>query len=87
MTFRQWVHRLVALGVAWCFVLAVCAVLGDTFDLRFWPAVMGWVVIGLALMVRNSFAAPIPCGEYVDVVGALRMLWWAALWPMRLFKR
>lgn len=48
---------------------------------------MVWVLIGLAMMLRSSFDAPIPSGESVDVIGALRMLCWSALWPMRIFNK
>jgi hypothetical protein len=87
MTPKQWVHRLVALEVAWCLLLAACAVVGRLINFQFWPALMGWVLIGLVLMIPDSFGAPLPSGETVDVIGALRMLWWAALWPMRLFNK
>lgn len=78
---------MVALLVAWNHVLAVCAVVGRMLDLRFWPEIMGWVLAGLVLMLGNSFGAPIPSGENVDVVGALRMLWWSTLWPTSVFQR
>ena len=86
MTPQEWSCRAVALLVAWNLVLALCALAGHALDFQFWPAVMGWVLVGLMLMLRNSVEAPIPAGTYVDVAGALRMLWWAARWPMRLFK-
>lgn len=87
LTAKQWVNRLVALEVAWCLLLAACSVVGRLIDFQFWPALMGWVLIGLVLMIANSFGAPLPSGETVDVIGALRMLWWAALWPMRVFTK
>lgn len=87
MTPKEWVHRLVALQVAWCLVLAVCAVVGQLLDFRFWPAIMGWLLIGLVLMIPSSLGTPLPSGEHVDVVGALRMLWWSALWPLRIFNK
>ena len=87
MTWRQWIHKLVALMVAWNLVLAVCAVVGRVLDFRIWPEIMAWVLIGLVLMLRNSLGAPVPSGETVDVFGALRMLWWSALWPTRVFHK
>ena len=87
MTPKQWVHRMVALEVAWCLLLASCAVMGRLLEFQFWPAVMAWLLIGLVLMLPNSYGAPFPSGDNVDVVGALRMLWWSALWPSRLFKK
>jgi hypothetical protein len=87
MTPKEWCFRAVALLVAWNLAMALCAMVGHAIDFQFWPAVTGWVLAGLILMLRDSVDAPIPAGTYVDVVGALRMLWWAAQWPMRLFKR
>jgi len=87
MTLEEWGLRVVALMVAWNLVVAVCAVVGRIVGFRFWPEIMVWVLVGLVLMLRNSFDAPIPSGETVDVIGALRMLGWSALWPMRIFNK
>lgn len=76
-----------ALEVAWCLLLAVCAVIGRILGIQFWPETVAWLLIGLVLMIPDSKGAPIPSGEAVDLIGALKMLWWAALWPTRLFKK
>jgi hypothetical protein len=75
------------LSVAWNLAMALCAPAGQALDFQFWPAVMVWVVLGLMSMLRDPVDAPVPAGTYADVVGAVRMPWWAVRWPMRLRKR
>jgi hypothetical protein len=67
--------------------MALCALAGHALDFQFWPAGMVWVVLGLISMLRDPVDAPVLDGTYVDVVGALRMQWWAVGWPMRVSER
>ena len=79
--------RFVALLVAWSVVLALAAIIDWVADIQIWPFVVIWIRAGLFVMLWNPRHHPIPDGRFVDVPGALRMLLWAARWPMQILKK
>ena len=76
--------RFVALLVAWSLVLVLAAIVDWVAKIRIWPFVVAWIVVGLVVMLWKPRHHPLPDGRFVDVRGALRMLWWAAGWPLRI---
>ena len=76
--------RFVALLVAWSLVLVLAAFIDWVADIRIWPLVVAWICLGLFVMLWKPRHHPLPDGRFVDVRGALRMLWWAAGWPLRI---
>lgn len=84
---RGWLTRTVALLVAWCVLLLVASVLGTLLRRDIWPWLVLWLWTGLLLMLLKPHRFPLPSDEYVDVAGALSMMWWASRWPIRLLKK
>jgi hypothetical protein len=79
--------RLVALAVAWSLVLVFAAIVDWVADSQIWLFVVVWIWAGLFVMLLSPRQHPLPDGSFVDVRGALRMLWWAAQWPLRILNR
>lgn len=87
VNLQSWLVRAVALLVAWNAVLALAAIAGSVIGLRIWPLVVFWLWFGLLQMLGSPGNHPLPHNRSVDVMGALAMLWWAAKWPARMFRR
>jgi len=79
--------RLVALAVAWSLVLVLAAIVDWIADIQIWPFVVAWIWVGLFVMLLIPRNHPLPDGSFVDVRGAVRMLWWAARWSLRFLNR
>lgn len=85
--FKSWFIRTVALMVAWGILLVIAAAVGAICGYRVWLFLVFWLWAGLFQMLLKPGHGPLPCGDSVDILGALAMLWWAARWPIRLLKK
>ena len=84
---QSWLVRAFALLIAWTLVLLLAAIMGTMVSLPIWPFVLLWLWVGLLLMLFKPGSHPMPDDKFIDVIGALAMLWRAAKWPSYVFEK
>jgi hypothetical protein len=79
-------YQMVALLIAWTVLLAATGLIDELFNFETHPILIGWLCVGIGIMLIRKIDFPLPAIDRVDVPGAFTMLWWAAFWPRYLSK-
>ena len=87
MNAQHSVQQLVAVSLAFAIVLAGPLIVDCLFDTCLELDTIIWFNLGLFVMRRTSMAFPMPAPDRVDILGGLRVLWWAAFWPRYVLKK
>ena len=85
MNLRSTFYHLLAMALAYGLVLLLPMMVDFAFDTDVELIVIGWLNIGMVVMIGKGIEFPKPDTRHVDVVGALKTFWWALFWPNYLF--
>jgi hypothetical protein len=87
MNFPQLLRHLLAMAIAYGLVLMIPLFVDFTFDTSTELMAIVWLNVGLFIMRLKRMPFPTPDMGRVDVVGGLRVLWWALFWPSYLRRK
>jgi len=85
MKLQLALYHLCSMALAYGVILLLPMIVDFTFETNIELMVIGWLNIGMIVMVRKRIAFPTPDMRRIDVAGALKTLWWALFWPNYLF--
>ena len=87
ITFKGWLCQFAALFIAWAILSAVTGLFDALCDTPARLVLTCWLVIGIGMMLSKNVVFAMPSTQRVDVPGAFKVLWMAALWPLVLIKK
>ena len=67
--------------MAYAGVLMVPVIFDFIYDTHSELYVIVWLNVGLFVMRLKKISFPEPAMNHIDIVGGLRVLWWALFWP------
>jgi hypothetical protein len=83
---KPFIFRSLGLLLAWVVALLIPTFIDGVFGTSLRQFVSMWLWGGMLVMLIKKIPPPLPSPERIDVVGAFKMLWWAAWWPLYLFR-
>lgn len=81
MNARNYLNHMIAMVIAYGLVLIAPLICDFVFDTYLEIAVIAWCNIGLFVMRLRKMPFPVPDTSRIDIVGGLKVLWWAIFWP------
>ena len=87
MKLQPTMYHLCGMALAYGLVLFIPMNVDFTYETNVELLVIGWLNIGLIVMVRKRIQFPTPDRQRIDVIGALKTLWWAFFWPNYLINK
>lgn len=85
INLRSFLLQLVAGAVVWNLIFAVSAIVGSVIGVRFWPALMGWMWMGIVIVRIKNVPTITPANDRVDILSMVNLLWKALQWPRYLW--
>ena len=85
MKLRSIFYHLFAMAIAYAVVLLLPMIFDFAFETNVELIVIGWLNLGMMVMIAKGVEFPKPDTRRIDVVGALNTFWWALFWPKYLF--
>lgn len=86
LSAKQLFFHITGMALAYTCVLIVPTVFDFSFDTHTELYVIAWLTVGLLVMQIKEIRYPAPAVDRVDVIGGLRVLWWALFWPRYLLR-
>ncbi len=87
MSFAIWFRQCLAFIIAWTVLLFAPLLVDQVIHALIHLVLLGWVCIGLGVMLTKGIDLPKMKADRVDVAGAVRILWWAVHWPRHLISK
>ena len=84
---HHYLFDVLAMALAYGAVLTPSLLIDFAFDTRCEWLVIVWFNIGIAVMRWKNMDFPSPDMRRIDVLGGLRVLWWALFWPTYLGRK
>ncbi|MBC3861175.1 hypothetical protein H8K32_03605 [Undibacterium jejuense] len=86
MKLQPTMYHLCGMAIAYGIVLFLPMLVDFMYESQTELMMIGWLNIGLIVMVTKRIPFPAPDRKRIDVIGALKTLWWAFFWPNYLVK-
>ncbi|MCP5426177.1 MAG: hypothetical protein H6970_14080 [Gammaproteobacteria bacterium] len=71
----------IAISLVFLPIMGLAAAVSPRWVLPLMIVIVGWFIWGAKIIGQREWDAPQPAVDRIDVVAALRVLWWAAWWP------
>ena len=77
-------RRVIAIFIMLNCVCILSLYLGVLLGFQFWPFLALWLAIGIFVGTRKGCWTDLPDGSRIDFLGAVKLLYSAAKWPLLL---
>ena len=86
MNTKHFIFHVIGMALAYICVLIVPIFFDFSYQTHTELYVIAWLTVGLLVMQIKVISYPKPYIDRIDVIGGLKVLWWALFWPRYLLQ-